>query len=115
MIDYRERKTVSPNRPRTRGGGKSMISIVFIVALVAYGAGVATGFLGSWYMRSRSDAAARKAALLQQQTAPAGQPQPGTGNVPDPPLTFYETLPKGKVLLGTGLNPAKEEGQPAAV
>jgi cell division protein FtsN len=114
MIDYRERKSVSPNRPRSRGGGgKSMLFIVFIVALCAYGAGVATGFLGSWYLRSKSEAAARRAALAATpQTAPGQQSPPAAGKVPDPPLTFYETLPKGKVLLGTGLNPAKQEGEP---
>ena len=110
VMDYRERKPVSKNRPRKQP--LSVFAVLITIAIaVSFAAGLATGWLVFRPKRSQL-------AVAQQQPAP-GQPGQATttdGKAPasdvqktgEPPLTFYETLPKGsRAVIGSGLNPHK--------
>lgn len=117
VLDYHERKVVNKNRPKKKGNG-----LVIAIAVAALGATFALGFGFGWTVGK----AARKPAPVAQagageagvkSAAPAPAPPPDvTGNAGgvEPPLTFYNTLPKGgKTVIGSGLNPHKpQEKQP---
>lgn len=109
VLDYRERKPVSKNRPRKQPLNVFAVLITLAIT-VSFGAGLATGWLVFRPKRSQL-------AVAQQQAVPGQPGQPATdaqaqAPVPDaqktgePPLTFYETLPKGsRAVIGSGLNP----------
>jgi cell division septation protein DedD len=110
VVDYCERKQVNRNKPRQRSGGLYVIGLLAIVG-VAYG----LGFGSAWYFfrparpvgvaPKSTPAVPKKAPEAAAPTVPPAAPAKGS----DVPLTFYETLPKGsKSLIGTGLNPDKE-------
>jgi cell division septation protein DedD len=112
VMDYRERKTVSKNRPRKQPLGVFAFLIVGAV-LTAFGAGVLTGWL---VFRAKLN----QLVKIQQQKEVAGQQvqesaqssasMSGAPQTGEPPLTFYETLPKGtRAVIGSGLNPHKTE------
>lgn len=110
VLDYRERKPVSKNRPRKQPLNVFAVLITLAIT-VSFGVGLATGWLVFRPKRSQL-------AVAQQQTVPGQPGQPTTADAqsqaptPDvqktgePPLTFYETLPKGsRAVIGSGLNP----------
>jgi cell division protein FtsN len=111
------RSSVNKNRPKKQAAG--VFAIVILGALsVTFVAGVLTG----WFIfrHAAKKAAATAAVTAGQQEAALAQggaplPAGGEGRVQEPSLTFYETLPKGgKAVIGTGLNPKREEASPAA-
>ena len=140
-IDYSEPKKscssphVGQHRPRKESNGGVLIAIVF-TALVSLGIGFASG----WMLSQRSAKEGFKAAMAQQSlenspqqvvpqqqqtiaTAPAPQsqgytpavqaaPVAGTETTPNPPLSFYKTLPSGQKnnIMGSGIN--SHEGTP---
>lgn len=120
MKDYRERKPIGKNRPKKRPVGLYILGIL-ATALPAF----AFGVLAGWFLFHTDPATIRKqvaeqveAELAKAAPAPAAQ-QAATdsdGSTPDPPLTFFDTLPKGgRAVIGSGLNPAvKPETHPAA-
>lgn len=123
VLDYRERKPVNKNRPKSKPVG---------LLIIAFGAvaccSFVLGVLADRFLLPHSDIKAVDA--LAPQSAPSGesasnqQAAAGNSSVPgkqnvytslkEPSLTFYETLPKGgKVILGSGLNP-KQPSVPVA-
>lgn len=110
VIDYRERKPVNKNRPRRHPIG-TFVLMGALALLGAYGAGFGTGWL--FFRKGAARPAAAPVAIPQAKgttAAPAQSPQTAPPTA-DPPLTFYDTLPKGsKALIGSGLNPVKPEG-----
>jgi len=120
-MDYSERRTVNRNRPR-RSFPIGTAAVILLALALAYGGGLATG----WFLFRIKPLAVlppqqqAKSQPAQQNTAQPGV-QPGQqkkegDHPPEPSLTFYETLPKGggKAILGTGLNPPKDEKVQAA-
>lgn len=113
VLDYRERKPVSKNRPRKQPLNAFAVLITMAIT-VSFGAGLATGWL---VFRPKQS----PLAVAQQQTVPGqpGQSTPADGQTQpvsdvqktgEPPLTFYETLPKGsRAVIGSGLNPHSPE------
>lgn len=114
-LDFRERRQVSKNRSR-----RNPVRVFIILALgsicVFYGLGVVTGWL--LFRQSTKSPASLPSSQVNNDAgrmisaAPSSSKQnpatPATGN--NVPLTFYNTLPKGeKGVMGSGLNPAKEE------
>ncbi len=104
------RPSVNKNRPKKQTAGL-FVFLILGALIVTFVAGVLTG----WFVfRHAARKAAAKAAAGAQQDAgsPPGAVQPpgGEGRVQEPSLTFYETLPKGgKAVIGTGLNPKRED------
>lgn len=124
VLDYRERKPVNKNRPKSKPVG---------LLIVAFGAvaccSFVLGVLTDRFLLPHSDIKAVDALAPQsaapgegasnQQAAAGNNSVPGKQNVytslKEPSLTFYETLPKGgKVILGSGLNPQQPSAQVAA-
>lgn len=117
VVDYRERKQVSKNRPKSKPTG--IIAVVVVtVSLVSFALGVLTDryLLPPREQKAAPVSQARGAA--PQQAPQQAPPQGGNAaTAPEPPrpaaepsLTFYDTLPKGgKAILGSGINPRKEE------
>lgn len=141
-IDYSEPKKScsSPQggqqRPRKESSGGILIVVIF-TALVSLGIGFGSG----WMLSQRSAKEGFKAAMAQQsfESSPqqvTAQPQQqksvappteqqgaasttqtavptGTGMTPNPPLSFYKTLPSGQKnnIMGSGIN--SNEGKPA--
>ena len=117
VLDYSERKPVGKNRPR-----KQPIGMFVIILISAVSMSFALGLLSGWVLFKP----ARKAALSQVSITPDGakgapvsaassaqlqNPEASAAKLAEPPLTFYETLPKGgKAVIGSGLNPKKNEG-----
>jgi len=114
VIDYRERKPVNKNRPKSKPVG---------LYLFAFGA-VATCFFVLGMVTGRYLLPPRTTTTVNMPPAPAppAPPAPQTAaggasgvaqqNVPppEPSLTFYETLSKGgKGILGSGINPKRPE------
>jgi cell division septation protein DedD len=102
---------VSTNRPKTQGVARYFVLTAVVGILAGYGLGLASG----WFMFKpsrqelnalRTDA--EKAVKLAPATTPPPKQAPVAGP-PDPNLSFYKTLPEGKVILGTGLNPTRPE------
>ena len=118
VLDYSERHNAPKNRPRRQPVG---LYLVFLAGVV--GAAYGLGFGTAWYLY-RPAAQARKApqpaaavsataakpARPAAAAAPVVQPAAPAAKGAEVPLTFYETLPKGgKSIIGTGLNPKKDE------
>uniref|UniRef100_A0A831UBN8 SPOR domain-containing protein n=1 Tax=Geobacter metallireducens TaxID=28232 RepID=A0A831UBN8_GEOME len=115
VLDYRERKPVNKNRPKSKPVG---------LYLVAFGA-VAGCFFVLGVVTDRYLLPPRTSATANAPKAPAPAPAPpapqaAAGSAsgadqhsvppPEPSLTFYETLPKGgKAILGSGINPKRPE------
>lgn len=132
VIDYRERKPVNKNRPKSKPVGL-MFGAFVAVALLSFAAGALVDRLvfltkrqeevqapGQAVAGKSADAAAQKSATSPAAGGAAERKSPPlTG---EPPLTFYETLPKGgQAILGTGINTDKNgvprtatAGSPAA-
>jgi cell division septation protein DedD len=120
VLDYSERKPVGKNRPRKQPVGIFVLILLGAVA-ISYVLGLTTG----WFLFKSRDKAmqGRMAAATSGQTgggaapvsqAPFVNPEATAPKGGDPPLTFYETLPKGgKAVIGSGLNPKKTDAQPA--
>lgn len=119
VLDYSERKPPSKNRPR-----KQPIGIFVIILVSTVSMSFALGLLSGWVLFRP----ARKTAQSQLSIASDGtkgapvsaapsarlqNPEASAAKMAEPPLTFYETLPKGgKAVIGSGLNPKKNEGLP---
>ncbi len=114
VLDYHERKQVSKNRPKKRPF-KFIFFFIAGIILAVYCLGFATG----WFIyKARktgppaapaniSPAAGQKTGEAAPPADDRRSPQAANGKNSDPPLTFYQTLPKGEVAaLGSGLNPA---------
>jgi cell division septation protein DedD len=123
VLDYSERRQVSKNRPVKRGIGLWVVLSVVVLSFTFAG-----GFLTGWLVgkAQRKEAAVERSARIDAGQADSGNtpgPSPVTGTAGgiDPPLTFYNTLPKGsKAVIGSGINaPAHQEKRagaaPAAV
>jgi len=117
-VDYSGQRTVKKNRPKKQGGG-----IFGIILLGALATAFACGVLTGWFLFKPS----KKGASPQAVAAGSGQKNSGAPRAPasqpaaaersaEPPLTFYETLPKGgrSVVIGTGINPVKQGNVPPA-
>lgn len=111
VLDYCERRPVSKNRPKKQPVG----FFVFFFAgalLVSFGIGVATGWL--LFRQSKPKQAAPQQTVVTAGQRPASAPLPATQGLPagqDVPLTFYQTLPHGgTAVIGSGLNPEKNNG-----
>jgi len=116
VLDYSERMPVSKNRPR-----KQPVGIFIFILISAVSMSFALGLLTGWYIFKP----ARKAVQSQVSLAPNGSkgapsppspsaqlqnPETAASKGSEPPLTFYETLPKGgKAVIGSGLNPKKND------
>ncbi|HEY5975885.1 MAG TPA: hypothetical protein VIU41_14205, partial [Geobacteraceae bacterium] len=116
VIDYSERRQAAKvNKPR-----RQPVGFYSLLALVLFSGVFALGVFAGWYLYHPGG---RLAKLPPQPSQPV-QSQPVAPVVPVPaqkaaapanpraevPLTFYETLPKGsKGLMGTGLNPKRDE------
>lgn len=128
VLDYRERKPVNKNRPKSKPLGL-YVAAFGAVACCSFVLGMLTD---RFLLPPRSITAGN--APLAQSPAPAPNapaPQPSSGKdvvadqqnapPPEPSLTFYETLPKGgRAILGSGINPKQPEvhnatAKPAAV
>lgn len=118
-LDYRERKTVSKNRPKSKPVGL-MVFAFLLVALVSFALGVLVDrFLlppreanNELSPTPQQGTDAAKTSSAQAQTAEGNPPVVTTPPRPtgETPLTFYETLPKGgKAILGSGINLKKDE------
>ncbi|MSM38886.1 MAG: SPOR domain-containing protein [Geobacter sp.] len=120
VLDYRERKPVTKNKPKRQPVG--IFGLVILVAvLISYVLGVASGWFAHSYRASRQAAAQAAAAAIGAPDKPAAATDPRLGTAPltkggEVPLTFYETLPKGQggVVIGSGINPRHPEQPPAA-
>jgi len=119
VVDFSERRPVNTNRPRKQGMARYFIMTALGGILAGYGLGLTSG----WFMfrPSRQELnALRTSAETTAKPAPVATPPPRQATVTgpsDPNLSFYKTLPDGKPLLGTGLNPSKPENpapRPAA-
>jgi cell division septation protein DedD len=120
VMDYRERKPVSKNRPRRQPAGIFFFSLV-VAFIIAYTLGLMTGWLV--FRPEKIDVAENRALPPAGRETKSGEPGKGneqpaaenTGTVKEPMLTFYETFPKGnRELIGSGLNtPRPGEPQPA--
>ena len=114
VLDYRERKPVNKNRPKSKPVG------LFVVAFGAVAcSSFVLGILADRYLlppRSmKTDAVAVSQSPAPAPSNPVPQKvegEPGQQNTPppEPSLTFYETLPKGgRAILGSGINPKRPE------
>lgn len=123
VLDYRERKPVNKNRPKSKPVGLLIVAFG-AVACCAFVLGVLT----DRFLLPHADINAVDAVAPQSVTPGASNADPqanaGNGSVPgrqnvytslkEPSFTFYETLPKGgRVILGSGLNP-KQPSVPVA-
>jgi cell division septation protein DedD len=117
VLDYRERKPVSKNRPRKQPAGIFFFSI-FVAVIIAYTLGLVTGWMV--FRPSKRNVADNPNMAVELTGKDAGtQPNakaPAAVNnepVKEPTLTFYETLPKGsRELIGSGLNLPKSPEAP---
>jgi len=120
VVDYSGRRPVTKNRPR-----KQPVGIFAVILISAISMSFALGVLTGWFVfrPPRKSAQSQPAPGVGAKGAPdpaAPQavypnPEASASKGVDPPLTFYETLPKGgKAIIGSGLNPKKgESAQPA--
>jgi cell division septation protein DedD len=140
-IDYSEPKKsyVAPlgnSRPRKEPAGRFTI-IIIVTCMATFAAGFGTG----WFLSQRAAKKSFQAAMEQtslessppqenvpvkripppQPVAPApSQTQQQTGaappngqTMPEPPLSFYKTLPSGQKnnVMGSGINAKEEKGK----
>lgn len=123
VLDYSERRQVSKNRSK-----KQPVKLItlFIAAIVlgVYSLGVVSGWFLHKSLKKNPVTAAVPAVVETKQKKSDTNPPPGTqqnqtaGNAKnnEPPLTFYQTLPKGEIVtLGTGLNPSRDSKPGSAV
>src|SRR6266545_4768241 len=117
--DYSGRRPVPKNRPRKQPVG-IFVAILIIAISMSFGLGVLTGWLvfkpsSKAAQAQEACAAAANNAQPSAAQAPYQNPEAGPAKAGEPPLTFFETLPKGgKAVIGSGLNPRKAgEPQPA--
>ena len=118
VVDYRERKQVSKNRPKSKPTGVIVV-VVVTVSLVSFALGVLTDRYLLPPCEQKATPASQARGVASQQVPQQTPPPQGsnTASAPMPPrpaaepsLTFYDTLPKGgKAILGSGINPRKEE------
>ncbi len=115
VVDYRERRQVSKNRPKSKPLGALVFGFV-MVAAGSFALGVAADRLLLKLHPPKAPAAPSPQAAISSRTAqPAtNAAAPGASPAPPPPaepsLTFYNTLPKGgQAILGSGINPRNEE------
>lgn len=120
--DYRERKPVNKNRPKSKPVGLLVVSFG-LVAVSSFGLGVLTDrfLLPPRYPKvdSAQSPGAQENKPQEQPSSPAKDSvtgQQGVSPAPrEPSLTFYETLPKGgKIILGSGINPKQSAVQNAS-
>ena len=118
MKDYSQRRpvnsTISINRPKKQGMARYSVLTLVGGLLAGFGIGLASGWVLFKPTRQQLNALQASAERGAAQPAPAAtpppKPTPGPAPVPvDPGFSFYKTLPSGKAVLGTGLNPAKPE------
>ncbi|MBT1076729.1 SPOR domain-containing protein [Geobacter grbiciae] len=115
VLDYRERKPVNKNRPKSKPVGLFVIAFG-LVAVCSFALGALTDrFLLS--PRSLKVENAQAPPSVAPKNGPQEQPsstakdsvtakQGAAPALQEPSLTFYETLPKGgKIILGSGMNP----------
>ncbi|QEM67711.1 SPOR domain-containing protein [Geobacter sp. FeAm09] len=138
-IDYSEPKksfvtTPTGNRPR-----KEPVARLTVIIVVTGLATFAAGFGSGWFLSQRAakksyqaameqtslesaprqDAAAKPAAPQPAAPTPTQPPQPGATpppngqTMPEPPLSFYKTLPSGQKsnVMGSGINAKEEKGK----
>lgn len=110
VLDYSERRPVSKNRPKKQSAGVFIFILIGAVT-ASFGIGVMTGWFISRHSQAKQLSPQPVAATSNQKagsaTLQANQAQPNTQEVP---LTFYQTLPHGgKAVIGTGLNPKKND------
>ena len=120
VLDYSERRPVSKNRPR-----KQPVGIFTFILISSVSMAFALGLLTGWFMFKPARKSTQSQVSLAQEgtkgapahASPSAQlqnPEAAAGKGPEPPLTFYETLPKGgKAVIGSGLNPKRSEVPPA--
>ncbi|WP_298439009.1 SPOR domain-containing protein [Geobacter sp.] len=109
VVDYRERRQVSKNRPKSKPVGMLVFGFV-MVSVVFFALGVAADRL---LLRLHPPKAPVTPAPQAAVPARASQPAATAAAPPPPPaepsLTFYNTLPKGgQAILGSGINPRNE-------
>ncbi|MBT0665713.1 SPOR domain-containing protein [Geobacter pelophilus] len=110
-IDYRERSFASKNKPRRPPVGKYVAGILVAVLLV-----FAAGFIGGWslcWYKMKKTVSVQQQALSTPVASPVQPPLPAVPKGQQTPLTFYETLPGGKTVIGSGINAGLTEHQPA--
>lgn len=111
VLDYSGRRPATKNRPR-----KQPVGIFAVILISAVSMSFALGVLTGWFVfRPARKAAQSQPALVAgakgapDASSPQAQypnPEAAASRGADPPLTFYETLPKGgKAVIGSGLNP----------
>ncbi len=116
MKDYSERRPAGTSNPNINRAKKQGVARYFVLtALGGLLAGFSLGLTGGWFLfkptrqeQNSMRVAAEKGAPATAVQSPPPQPDSTTAPV-DPHLSFYNTLPSGKAILGTGLNPVKPE------
>lgn len=121
VVDYRERKQVTKNRPKSKPVG--MVFFGFAVAtVVSFALGVMADRLLLKIHPPKTPVVSAPQAAPSQSPPPASAPASAATKaaaVPPPPaepsLTFYNTLPKGggKAILGSGINPRSDDARVA--
>ena len=122
VIDYSERKPVSKNRSKKQPV-KLITLFIATVVLGIYSLGVASGwFLYKALKKNPANGPVQAAVETNHKksdNSSSGSSQTQTAvnaKNNEPPLTFYQTLPKGEIVtLGTGLNPSRNNGPGSAV
>lgn len=122
VLDYRERKPVSKNRPKSKPIGMLLFAFT-AVAFISFAMGIVVdrfllpkpGPVGGGVTAPQPPV--RQTPVAQSPAkAPESPDAQKQGNAPppkEPSLTFYETLPKGgKVILGSGINPKIQGTEP---
>lgn len=115
VLDYRERKPVNKNRPKSKPVGLFVLAFG-AVACCSFALGVLTDRFLLPPRTPKTDTASAPRTPTPEAKAPVPQTTDGRTDIPgqqnpppspaDPPLTFYKTLPKGgKAILGSGINP----------
>jgi len=120
VLDYSGRRPATKNRPR-----KQPVGIFAVILISAISMSFALGVLTGWFVfrPARKSAQGQPAPGVGAKGAPGTlapqavypNPEASAAKGAEPPLTFYETLPKGgKAIIGSGLNPKKgDSAQPA--
>src|SRR6266581_7116028 len=115
VLDYSGRRPATKNRPR-----KQPVGIFAVILISAISMSFALGVLTGWFVfrparKSSQNQPAPGVGVRGATEAAAPQavypnPEASASKGSEPPLTFYETLPKGgKAIIGSGLNPKKGE------
>lgn len=104
--DYRDNSFALKNRPRRQPAGRYVAVIVSLILAL-----FVSGFAGGWFAcsyRTKKIAAARTPqtqAAVPPSNIEQAQPPELKNPAQSPPLTFYQTLPKGeKGVIGSGIN-----------